>query len=198
VSPVSVRPVPGRAVFATPRDWQAIKLPQTSADAERLTEAVIAAQPGLVSRRAEVERIVTSLVETCKVLDVAGAYVTLVDLQDGQRPATLVASVQPMGGLTVTEVAEGLAGPPGVTGSPGVRVFDLPAGSTARVELLRETGGHEPPASQVVHYVTEIPGADGVMLLTFSTPGLALADSLRQVFHQIACSLHFEEAGQGQ
>ena len=47
--------------------------------------------------------------------------------------------------------------------------------------------------SLVVQYVTEIPGTGGAMLLTFSTPALALSGQLRQVFHQIACTLPFED-----
>jgi hypothetical protein len=40
--------------------------------------------------------------------------------------------------------------------------------------------------------VAEIPGAATAVLLSFATPALALAGQLRQLFHQIASTLHFE------
>ena len=100
-----------------------------------------------------------------------------------------------MGGQALDEIAQDLAESAGPAASPEVRFFDLPAGRTARIERLPESpdGAWARLVSLVVQYVTQIPGTDGAMVLTFSTPALALSGQLRQVFHQIACTLSFED-----
>jgi hypothetical protein len=77
-------------------------------------------------------------------------------------------------------------------------MFNLPAGRTARIERLAEpsaAGDGSRPVSLIVTYVTEVPGRDQVIVLTFATPALALIDQVRPVFHQIACSLLVNPAG---
>jgi hypothetical protein len=195
INAADLQSAPTGVAFATPGDWQTIKVPREPADIAQLAGAVIAARSGLASRQADVERMLNGLVEACAALDVLGAYVTVLDVPGGPLPATLVASAQPVGSQTIAEIAQDLAGPAGAVGPADVRMFDLPAGPTARVERLQEWPGEgrEQLVSLVVHYVAEIPGSDGAMVLTFSTPALALSGQLRQVFHQIACTLHFED-----
>jgi hypothetical protein len=82
-----------------------------------------------------------------------------------------------------------------------MRVFHLPAGHTVRIERVVEpsaTGDGRRPVSFTVIYLTEVPGRDQAIVLTFGTPAIALIDSLRPVFHQIACSLLINPAGQVQ
>lgn len=81
------------------------------------------------------------------------------------------------------------------------QIFDLPAGPTVRVErLIEPSAGADDrrPVSFTAIYVTEVPGRDQVVVLTFGTPALALIDQLRPVFHQIACSLLINPAGRVQ
>ena len=190
----SVQPHPTGVAFATPANWLTIKVPRSSADVAQLASAVAAAQPELGSRPA-VERLLNGLVEACAELDVLGAYATILEVPGGLLPATLVASAHPMGGQALDQIAQDLAEPADVVPPPEVRFFDLPAGRTARIERLRESpdGARERLVSLVVQYVAEIPGTDGAMVLTFGTPALALSGQLRQVFHQIACTLYFED-----
>jgi hypothetical protein len=191
---------PGGVAFVTPAGWQTIKVPRTSADIERLTSGVTAIRPGLALRRAAIERMLNGLVQACAALDVLSSLITFLDVPGGPLPATLIASAQPTGSQTVAEIAQGLAGPAGTARAPTVRMFDLPAGPTARVERWQEWPDDtvQPLVFLVIHYVAELPGADGALLLTFSTPALAQVGQLRPLFHQIACTLHFGGTDIGQ
>jgi hypothetical protein len=185
----------GGLAFATPGDWFAIRVPRERADADALASQLVAARPGLAAQRAAVDRMARGLVGACASLKVLCAYTTALDVPGGPLPATVLASVHPMGGLTLQQIAEdmsavdGSAAPPEVVGR-----FDLPAGRTVRIERLEERDGLDRDRRVVllvVQYVAEIPGTGCAVMLTFSTPAVALAGPLRQLFHQIACTLRF-------
>ena len=190
------QPAPGGLGFATPGDWLTIRVPRQQADAARLADQVTAARPELRPRRAVVERMLRGLIEACTELDVLGAYTTVLDVPGGLLPATLVVSVRSMGSQTLDDIARDMTvGDDDVIAPTSVRMFDLPAGRTVRVERFRQWPGSPPDrrlVSMVVQYVTEFPGTGEAVLLTFATPALALADQLRQIFHQIACTLNFD------
>ena len=181
--------VAGGLAFAIPGDWFPVKVPRERADAEALTGQILAARPGL--RADAVARMARSLVDACAALDVLCAYTTALEVPGGPLPATVLASVHPAEGLDVERLAERMSG-----GEPPT-CFRLPAGRTARIERLREQpvpGRDERLVSLVVQYVTAIPGTGDAVVLTFSTPALGLGDQLRQLFHQMACTLRFESA----
>ena len=184
--------------FATPGDWLTIRVPREQGDAARLASEVTAARPELAARRAAVERMLHGLIEACASLDVLGAYTTVLDVPGGPLPATLVTSVRPMGAQTLDDIARDMTAGDGALAPPDVRMFDLLAGRTVRVERLRQWGPSlgQQLISLVVQYVAEIPGTGGAVLLTFATPALSLASELRQVFHQIACTVHFDGLNQ--
>lgn len=177
----------GGLAFATPGDWFPVRVPRERADADLLTQQILAARPGL--RPDAVARMARSLVDACAALDVLCAYTTALEVPGGPLPATVMASVHPTGDLDVERLAERMSG----GGQP--TCFDLPAGRTARIERLREQpvpGRDERLVSLVVQYVTAIPGTGDAVVLTFSTPALGLGRELQQLFHQMACTLRFE------
>jgi hypothetical protein len=181
--------MPGGLAFATPADWFPLRVPRQSADADLLTRQILAARPGLP--REAVARMARGLVDACASLDVLCAYTTALEVPGGPLPATVVASVHPMGELDVERIAQRMAG-----GGPPV-CYGLPAGRTARIERLREQpvpGRDDRVVSLIVQYVTQIPGTEDVAVLTFSTPALGLGRELQQLFHQMACTLRFEPA----
>jgi hypothetical protein len=192
--------VSGGLAFATPGDWFALRVPRERTDAATLTDRLIAARPELAAQRDAVDRMLRGLFDGCASLDVLCAYTTALDVPGGPLPATLLASMHPMDGLTVDRIAADMSAldDPALDDSvtlPEVGRFDLPVGRTARIERLREWGtpGQDHRiVSLVVQYVAEIPGTGNAIMLTFSTPAVALAGQLRQLFHQIACTLRFE------
>ena len=185
----------GGLAFATPGDWFALRVPSERTDAATLASQVIAARPKIAGQRDAVNRMVRALIDACASLDVLCAYTTALDVPGGPLPATLLASVHPMGGLALDQIATAMSAADDCVARPEVGSFDLPAGRTIRIERLPEWGspGQEHRlVSLVVQYVAEIPGTGSAIILTFSTPAVALAAQLRQLFHQIACTLRFE------
>jgi hypothetical protein len=180
--------------LATPGDWFAIRLPHERADANRLMDDVLAGRPDLARHRDSLRDLLIGLIDAAETLAVAAAYATVLDVVGGPLVATLVVTVLPIGEHSLDAIAAELGAqrsdglPPTVVG-----MFDLPAGRTARIERLTESPdiGDRRLVSLIAQYVTEAPAGQAVML-TFSTPAVALADQLRPLFHQIACTLRFE------
>jgi hypothetical protein len=181
--------------FATPGDWFPIRVPRERADVGRLADEAVAARSELARHWDALRDMLRSLIEACESLDVAAAYATVLDVLGGPLPATVVVAVRPMGGYSLDAIAEEMAAqqseglPPPVVGT-----FDLPAGRTVRIERMVESPGAADGrclVSFTAQYVTEAPGGQAV-ILTFSTPAVALADRLRPLFHQMACTLRFE------
>ena len=155
------QPAPGGPGFRDAGRLAYDPVPRQQADAARLADQVTAARPELRPRRAAVERMLRGLIEACTELDVLGAYTTVLDVPGGLLPATLVVSVRSMGSQTLDDIARDMTGgDDDVIAPTSVRMFDLPAGRTVRVERFRQWPGSPPDrrlASMVVQYVTEIP-----------------------------------------
>lgn len=181
--------------FATPGDWFAIRLPRERVDADQLAAELAAAFPDAARSRDAVRALVRDLVSACATLDVLCGYATVLDVPGGPLPASLVASVWPLRDYTMDQIAGQLSAPDGAVAPPVTGLLDLPAGRTVRVERLREwpgSPGGRRPVSLIVQYVTAVPGSGQAVVLTFSTPAVALADQLRPLFHRIACTVRFE------
>jgi hypothetical protein len=186
----------GGLALATPGDWFPIRLPNGRPDIGRMADEVAAVRPGLPIGRDALAAMLSHLAEASAVLNVAGAYATILDVPGGPLPATLLVSVRGLGGLTLDEIAAEMSTPDGALAPPTVKMFDLPAGRTVRIERFREWPGAAEgprPVSLTVQYVTVVPAGGRAVLLMFSTPAVALAEQLRPLFHQIACTLRFEE-----
>lgn len=191
----------GEFAFATPADWFAIDLPATPADADRLAGQVAVAHPELAGQRETLAGMLTTLAEAIEVVDAVSAYGALFDASGVALPATLLVSLRPMSPYSLDEMGRELSSAYHESASLSMRVFHLPAGHTVRIERVVEpsaTGDGRRPVSFTVIYLTEVPGRDQAIVLTFGTPAIALIDSLRPVFHQIACSLLINPAGQVQ
>jgi hypothetical protein len=199
----------GGLAFATPGDWFAIRLPRERVDADQLADELATAlqkpagsrdatgSPDASPSRDGLRTLIRDLVEASAALDVVCAYATVLDVPGGPLPATLVASVRSMGEYSLDQIASEMSGADGAVKAPLVDMLDLPAGRTVRIERLREmpgTADGRRPVSFIVQYIAEGPGSGQAVLLTFSTPAVALADQLRQLFHQIACTLRFDGA----
>ena len=191
----------GEFAFATPADWFAIDLPDSPGDADRLARHVAAAHPELDSQREALAEVLARLTEITETVGAVGAYGALFDAWGVPVPATLLVSTQLMGAYSLDEIGRELSAADHEGGLSVTRTFDLPAGPTVRIERLVKpsaTGDGRRPVSFTVIYLTEVPGRDQAVVLTFGTPAIALADQLRAVFHQIACSLLINPAGQVQ
>jgi hypothetical protein len=191
----------GEFAFATPIDWFDIDLPDTRADADRLARRIAASHPRLAGQREALAQMLSGLTEVTQAMRTVGAYGALFNHSGVAWPATLLVSVQPMGGCNLDQIGREMSGADQPGAQSITKPFDLPAGQTVRMERLIEpsaTGDDRRPVSFTVTYVTEVPGRDLVVVLTFATPAPALINQLRLTFHQIACSLLINPAGQVQ
>jgi hypothetical protein len=171
-------------------------LPHGQVDTGRVAGEWAAAHPDLPIGHDVLTAMLGHLAEASAALNVAGAYATILNVPGGPLPATLLVSVRGLGGLTLDEIAAEMSTPDSALAPPTVKMFDLPAGRTVRIERFREWPGAAEgprPVSFTVQYVTVIPAGGRAVLLMFSTPAVALAEQLRPLFHQIACTLRFEE-----
>ena len=186
----------GGFALATPGDWFPVRLPHGQVDIGRVAGEWAAANPDLAINRDVLIRMLGHLAEASAALNVAGAYAAILDVPGGPLPATLLVSVRGLGGLTLDEIAAEMSTADSALVPPTVKMFDLPAGRTVRIERFPEWPGVAEgprPVSFTVQYVTVVPAGGRAVLLMFSTPAVALAEQLRPLFHQIACTLRFEE-----
>ena len=182
--------------FATPGDWFPIRLPDGQVDVDRMADDTVAANPSLAGGGDMLVTMLGKLTEACAALNVISAYASVLDAPGGPLPVTLLVSVRELGGQTLDEIAAGMSVAQGTLAPPTVNMLDLPAGRTVRIERFREwpgAAGEPRPVSLTVQYVTVVPAGGRAVLLMFSTPAIALAEQLRPLFHQIACTLRFEE-----
>jgi len=185
--------------FAIPADWFAIRLPREQVAADELAADLAARLPGTGESAKMLQVLASNLVEACAALDVLCGYATILSVPGGLLPASMVVSTWPAGGKTLEEIGAGLAPAQGAPAAPPALVT-LPAGPAARIERLREWGGapdSRHSVSLIVQYVIQVPGTSQVVLLTFSTPAMALAARLRLLFHGMACTMRFREQGPG-
>jgi hypothetical protein len=190
--------VAGEFAFATPAEWFAIDLPPTSSDLDRLARDLGAVQPELVDRHDDLRAMLSAFAVSTAMIHAVGAYAAFPG-GPGELPATLLVSLLPMSGSTLDQIGREMSGADGAAPSSAMKIFDLPAGRTVRVErLIEPSPDDQRPVWYTVKYVSQIPGRDQAVVLTFGTPAIAPVDRLRAVFHQIACSLLINPTGQVQ
>jgi hypothetical protein len=186
----------GQFAFATPADWFPVRLPKTQADLNRLAADVMDAYPALAGERDAVQKLLRGFGLATAAIGAVSAHAAVADLSGLALPATLLVSLQAMGGRTLDQAAAELS--EGTLAHSPVAMFTLPAGRTARVERLSDLPNPVAGrllASLSVSYVTEVPDRGQAIVLTFGTLAVAQARSLLPVFHQIACSLCVNPAG---
>jgi hypothetical protein len=186
----------GQFAFATPADWFPVRLPRTQADVDRLAADVVDAYPVLAGQRDAVQKVLRGFGLAAVAIGAVCARAAVADLPGLALPATLLISLQAMGGRTLDQVAGELS--EGEFESSAMAMLTLPAGRTARVERLwrlPNAVAGRPLASLSINYVTEVPDRGQAIVLTFGTLAVAQARSLLPVFHQIACSLCVNPAG---
>jgi Arc/MetJ family transcription regulator len=189
----------GQLAFATPADWFPVRLPRTQADIDRLAADVMDAYPVLAGERDTVQTMLRGFGLAAAAIHALCARAAVAGRSDLALPATLLVSLQAMGGHTLDQVAGELS--EGTLAPSAVTMFNLPAGRTARVERLSKMPNAVAGRSLAwlsVNYVTKVPDHGQAIVLTFGTLAVAQARSLLPVFHQIACSLCVNPAGRVQ
>lgn len=184
--------VGGHLAFATPRDWFPVPLPQTDADVDQLVSQIGPAVPELADKRGLMKTMLSGLIEAAATVNAVCAYAAMLHSPGPPLPATLLVSVPAIGDSTLDQLATAVSDPDDAAASSHMETFDLPAGPTVRVERLLSrpgTADGQPQVSFNVKYVTEVLGRGQAVVMAFAAPAAVLTESLRPLFHQIACTL---------
>ncbi|MEU9554943.1 hypothetical protein [Streptomyces fumanus] len=114
-------------------------------------------------------------------------------------PASLLVSLVPPGPRGSAPTVQDLAARFSAEEEAEVSVADIPAGKAVRVRRttgqpdrsvpVGGTGPSEALPSVTVQYQLPVPGTDGHLLLTFSTPLVRIADAMVELFDAVAGSL---------
>jgi len=177
--------------LATPGDWFEVPISEDPSEIARQVDALVVARPELEGQHEVLTGLLGVLGATAAASCALCVRAVLVEAPGGQLPAFLVASIG-------EAPAGGVAAIPGEDTSWLSRTFDLPMGTTVRLEGVGETprgadGGAV--AVSIVQYHTAVPNTDRLLSLVFFTPALGMMDTaLREIFHGIACSVEFEAA----
>lgn len=189
------RDVPTGINVATPGDWFPLRLPTGPADIDVLLNEQQANHPGLAERRSQFWALLTNLVDATAAVNTVCFFGGLLQVPGGPLPATALGIIVDAHGQTLDDVVREYSSAQ-ADRRPlyDVATFDLPAGKAVRAECLQRNKSDDPVVdvlALVVQYYFVVPGTEKFLMLTFSTAAVALAERLRELFHQIACTVTF-------
>lgn len=199
----TVAPAPPRFRIATPADWVDVDLDR-SGDIGPLVR-LVASRSTLTPEQAAEAGDVLEMLAAANAQAVAHGAVFASVLSQVVEGAPVSASLfvavrheQAAGGAPAPEaLARRLRHQPRSTPvAHAVEVVTLPAGKAVRSRgrtFARPVGPTGPTVEvDTVQYFVPVPDGDGLLVLTFSTPTLPLADAFAELFDAIAGSLSWE------
>lgn len=195
-------PIPPRFRIATPADWVDVDLDR-SGDIGPLVRLVASRSTLTPEQAAEAEDVLEMLAAANALAEAHGAVFASVLSQvvEGEPvSASLFVAVrhEPGGGTRDVEaLARRLRRQPRSTPVPhDLGVVTLPAGQAVRTRgrtSARPVGPSGPTVEvDTVQYFLPLPDGDGLLVLTFSTPNLPLADAFAELFDAMAGSISWE------
>lgn len=188
--------------FRVPDGWidvdlglpEEVRANELAAAVDRLVEA----EPGFADDAVRMTNVAISIVADAVAHEALVAAVGF-DLVNGAVAPMAVAAYRLPGDrpVEVDRLARSLAEPHGqdITGRE-VTVVDLPGGPAVRVHAISEGGapGGQSPVIEGVDHFFPVPGAPDILLLTCTTPAVAVGDLLLPTFDTMAATVHFEPA----
>ncbi len=185
---------PAEVEFATPGNWVAMRLPHTDAEVDALIAETLSGHPELEARRDLVVTVLRTLGQATRVAGCVYAGGAFLPITDGPMPVTLLVNALPL---------ETLGDPPDLRAAATASYaasrrdyvatdVDLPCGPAICAEWF-ESARLTTAGTSVVSFFTQyfvLPGGAGsLIVLTFSSPAVALAKRLKKLFLDIATSL---------
>lgn len=186
---------------ATPANWFDLDLEPATSEAS--IERLVAQRAGDGSEQAEVRAQLVGLLRRATSDAVARGAVFASLLSDviGGRPvaASLIVSVaadtEDAGGGDLQALVERLRRSPGSDGELAqVGVVELPAAPAVRLRRRTATepeGDAEGAVVETVQYFVPVPATASLLVLSFSTPNLALAEAFVELFDTMAHTLQW-------
>lgn len=195
---------PLRIAMATPTNWFNLDLSANAmTSARKLVESLVAGQPN-TDQKLKLQMIGTLQSQVRKARSQGGVLAAFWSLGLGGHAigASVIAAVAPLGpdvpltddggvDLTVAVAAVSSKQAPGGV-LVGTSTVDLPVGPAIRVHKrqVAEAMGSKHD-TEVVQYFLQVPGERRLVVLTFSTPTLELAEALFELFDAMAASLRW-------
>ncbi len=185
---------PAEVEFSTPGSWVDMRLPHTEADVDALVAETLSGHPELEARRDLVVTVLRTLGQATRVANCVYAGGAFLPIKGGPLPVTLLVNALPL---------ETLGDPPDLRTAATARYaagrrdyvateVELPCGPAVCAEWF-ESAQLAQAGTSVVSFCTQyfvLPGGAGsLIVLTFSSPAVALAKRLKKLFLDIATSL---------
>ncbi len=179
-----------QVAFIAPGNWVALRIPHTESDVDSLVAELLCRHPELEARRELVTDSLRSLGRASAVAGCVYAGGGFLPIPGGPLPVTLLVNALPPEAAATPSDLAGAA-------SPGRRDYtvtevELPYGKAVRAEWF-QTAQLDSSDVAVISFVTQyfvLPReGTGVLVLTFSSPAVALTPRLKKLFHDIARSL---------
>jgi hypothetical protein len=202
VAAVSGPDVDWRFGFRVPDGWVSVDLAlpehERAAELAAAVQGLVEAEPGY---RADAERMTNAAVSIVADAVAHEAMVAAVgfELVSGAvAPMAVVAHRLPgEEPVDVDRLAASLGDAHGqdITGRE-VTVVELPAGRAVRVHAISEggaPGGQSPVVEGVDHFIP-VPGSPDLLLLSCTTPAVAIGDQLLPIFDTMASTVGFRPA----
>lgn len=183
--------------LATPGDWFDLDLdPRTSEASIRqlVRERAPGRHPDQVAQRRELTELLVQATRQARLQGAVLASVLATMMGDRPVSADLLAAVTPVvGDVDLPALGDRLAAEAGPSEQVReVDLIELPVGPALRVRKgVRPTVLGREVDTEVVQHFVPVPGGDRMVVLTFSTPVVVLADAFAELFDAIAESLRF-------
>lgn len=195
--PAPVSPPVEGIRLATPADWFDLDLDPRTSDAsirQLVRERVPGRHPDQVARRRELTDLLLQATRQARLQGAVLASVLATVMAGRPVSADLLAAVTPVAGeVDLPALGDRLAAEPGPTEKlRDLGVVELPAGPALRIRKgVRPTVLGREVDTEVVQHFVPVPGGERMMVLTFSTPVVVLADAFAELFDAIAGTLRF-------
>lgn len=185
---------PAQIEFNTPGSWVALRFPHTEADVDALIAELLSRHPELEPRRDLAVSVLRTLSQVSRVANCLYAGGGFLPLPGGPMPVTLFVNALP---LEAAGTPPDLMTAAATAKSPGRRDYvttevELRCGKAVRAEWFQAAQLASTDAA-VVSFLTQyfvLPrDTDSFLVLTFSSPAVALTRRLRKLFADIAGSL---------
>jgi len=186
--------------LAVPANWLTVDLDARTS--RRSIARLVEERAGSHPETAESRRQLTQMLQTAAedAIEQGAVYAAILSTVIAERPVsaslicTVTTSPEP---VEVDQVASELRRPHTSPSVPlEVEVVDLPVGRAVRTRGRRIGEMPAPVLRRVevesLQYFVPVPGAKRLLLLSFSTPNLPIADALVELFDAIAATLRWE------
>lgn len=181
--------------FVTPEDWYCIRVfepKERKQDVDRLVDLLTRSRPDRDSLAPQVRGFLEAAIDAYADRTTVEIYLSMLRMESIPIGCALVVNVLPPTPLDAASTrAAFIATAAGSSGQSGAIEVEGAPVPWARRRTRADIDGTHRYDTEVVQYHYTIPGSAGAVMLSFSTPQIALVDPLRAVFDAVAHSFRW-------